>query len=136
MEAEGIDPHAPVDLDAEREETAPDPRDHELAAQNREEAIERVTENADAAWLEHAYYAALHCIATTYGDFTNTDEWWARLARLEVEPPHEPRAMAAITRRLKAEGWIEKTDNFIQSALPQAHSRNVQVWKILKRPES
>lgn len=109
-----------------------DPRDAIAGAAEREAAISRVTNAAPGDWIEQAYDAlvAIAHVKRLAGTTLTTDDVWAILAARGVEPPPERRAMAAVIRRGEREGLIEKTDQFVPSALPWAHRRNTQVWKV------
>lgn len=98
--------------------------------QQRDDAIERVTDHADSAWLALAFDAVVG-LAFDRESFT-TDDVWHRLDG--VNPPHEPRAMGSVMKRAQREGVIEATKDFIPTTRPQAHAAPVRVWRSLRVP--
>lgn len=90
----------------------------------RDEAIDRVEEHASAEWLEEAYEQAFS-LAILRDAFTSEDVW----DRLDGVVTHEPRAMGAVMRRLRANGVVEPTDTFVRSTSPRGHGRPSRVWK-------
>jgi hypothetical protein len=98
--------------------------DAALGEQERDHAIDRVEENADALWLAVAYNAVLDCARLHPWGFT-TDDVWARIGG----PPREPRAMGAVMRRAKADGVIVPLDEWRLTARASAHRRPCRVWR-------
>ncbi len=86
----------------------------------RDEAIDRVSANADPTWMKEARSVVLSIV----GAFT-TDDVWSRL----LTRPHEPRALGAVLRDLQAEGHIEPTGNYVPSTRPECHARPVRQWR-------
>jgi hypothetical protein len=107
-------------------EQRPNRRNRAAAIAARDEAIERVGENANAAWKERAYQAVLRA-ARTREDFTTDDVW----EFLDADDrPHEPRAMGAIMQDAKRAGVIEAVRGAVrQSEHATCHARPKQVWK-------
>lgn len=84
------------------------------AARERDEAMARAAEAADADWVADAYHA-LETLAGRHwedsGDglgFT-TDDVWDLLAERGVPAPREPRALGTIVREAVREGLIRRT---------------------------
>lgn len=87
------------------------------------DAIERVDANAPVSWMTVAAKIARNLT----GEWT-TDDVWRELDRLGIEPPHEPRAMGAITRALSHAGLIAKTGRTVKSERAECHRRDITVW--------
>jgi len=109
----------------------------------REEAIEQVHDNADESWKKCAYDAWMHVLRTSVYTQIITDPVWETMEAWGVaDETHDRRAMGPITRRVAAEGFIEKVmdasgnDVMRKSAMPQNHRRPMQVWRIVRRPEA
>jgi len=96
------------------------------ARQAREEAIERVTENADAGWLDLAV-RAIRYTAKHQAYFT-TDDIWDLMETYGIKGPREPRAMAAAIRHAQDEGVIRRTDDYTASNRKESHARPKRVW--------
>lgn len=96
------------------------------AREAREEAIERVTEHADAEWLGLAVRAIRY--AAKHNDYFTTDDVWDLLEMYKVQGPREPRAMAAAIRRAQAEGVIRRTSDYAASERKESHARPKRVW--------
>jgi hypothetical protein len=90
----------------------------------REEALARVREHADPGWYERAL-AALHALAGRQGTVT-ADDLWAL-----VEPPREPRALGAVLREGRRNGWVVPTEKTVKSARAANHARPIRVWRSL-----
>lgn len=107
----------------------PDP---EEGKRRRDEAIELVGENAGEAWRLMAVGAALEVVAEGH-DFTSErirqklTEWG------EWPPPNDPRALGAIMRLLRKEGYIEPTDTYIHSVYASSHRMPKRVWRVVGR---
>lgn len=97
-----------------------------LAVAVGEEAIDRVEANAPEEWLD----AVERIVRDDFvpGQSFTTDYIWARLADLAVDPPHEPRAMGAAIRRLKAGKVIRHTGTYVRSIRKEHHGGPVAVW--------
>lgn len=96
------------------------------------EAIDRVELNADNRWKEAAA-EVVRRVASDRAEFT-TDRIWALLEKdhPNLGPPHEPRAMGAVMRKAAKAGLIEKTDRVTRTERPEAHRRDITVWRSLK----
>ena len=90
----------------------------------RDEAIDRVEENAHEAWKKAAYMSITCCL--TEGMAFTTDDLW-RLLEMWGYQTHEPRAMGAIIRDAQRRGWI-KPQGWTQSTRKECHARPVRVW--------
>lgn len=92
----------------------------------RDEAIDRVEENADQEWFKLAVWKT-RAIAKSCSTFTSDDVWsWMDIFDYST---HDNRAMGAVMRRAQAEGWIEPTDRVVKSTRPVCHSRPIRVWR-------
>ena len=92
------------------------------------EAIRRVDEAANAAWMEAAVNVILYT-ARHSAQFT-TDRIWHRLEKWypELSTP-EPRAMGAAMTRARGWGWIRATDRTRKSKRPQCNGRPLRIWE-------
>lgn len=96
----------------------------------RDEAIDRVEENADPDWAEAAYLAC--CLVAEEEPLLTTDNVWQTLARLFPQyATHEPRAMGAVMRRAARDNKIQATNHYWKSIRPECHYRALMVWKSL-----
>ena len=96
---------------------------------SKNEAIDRVEENASEQWKKTAL-KAVKWRAKKGVPFT-TDEVWADLEGARIEPPREPRAMGAIMRKAVAEKIIVATDKTRVSQKGTNNKRPVRVWSPL-----
>lgn len=92
----------------------------------REEAIDRVERNANEEWMEAAVAAGIRLAECT--DSLVSEDIFTLLNEFPVGT-HEPRAMGAVMRRLRKDGFIEPTDTFIKSPSPVGHGRPSRVWR-------
>lgn len=99
----------------------------DLIVAAREEAINRVEAHADPEWKDVAYLTALR-VAQQKRFFVSEDVWDALSGDVQT---HEPRAMGAVMRRLRKEGIVEPTDQFVTSTSPLGHGRPSRVWRSL-----
>ena len=90
----------------------------------RDEAIDRVEENADQEWMNDAM-DIVRFIVNRYKYFSTDDIWHM----LKEPTTHDNRAMGAVMRKAQAEGWIEPTDRVVKSTRPVCHSRPIRVWR-------
>lgn len=93
----------------------------------RDEAIDRVEQNAAETFKAAAERAILHVARSR--NLLTTDDVWKLLHQWETTPPREARAMGAVMRRMGAEGWIEPTDEWRLSMRPACHRRPLRVWR-------
>lgn len=100
-----------------------------LAEQAKEAALRSLERNVAPEWLDAAY-AALVGVAQARDALTSDDVWECLE---DVEPPHDPRAMANVLLRGKAEGIIRPTDRMIRSRRRSRHTARVMVWGSLIR---
>ena len=92
------------------------------AVARRENAVMRVTRNTDHIWFITASRAVVELVETM--DTFTTDEVWGLLATHPynlVDPPHEPKAMAAVMRRARGSSLIEPLDEWRLSRRPACH---------------
>ena len=89
------------------------------------DALERVGDNADPDWKEHAETAVRFC-AKNLDEFTADDVWGLLQG---VEAPHEPRAMGAVMRHMASQGVIQRTDRVRESVRAEAHRSPKRIWK-------
>ena len=97
-------------------------------------ALRKVEAHADPAWLDIATFGVKQ-LAVTQDVFT-TDEVWEWLDRNTPLRPHEPRAMGAVMKKVAAEGVIEASGLYQQSAREECHNRPVMIWRSRLRPDS
>jgi hypothetical protein len=85
-------------------------------------------EHASAAWKAQAL-DAWYWVAMNHYRFT-TDLVWQYLDRVGVVPPHEPRAMAAVSTEAVKRGWVERSKpaEYESTARPVAHSAPCRVY--------
>jgi hypothetical protein len=89
--------------------------------QLRDEAINQVEDNANAAWLEEAVNAIAYL--SEVEDYITADSVWDL-----VGSPREPRAMGAAFRIAKKQKLIAPTDTYKKSNRPQRHAGPMRVW--------
>lgn len=87
--------------------------------------IDQVEQNANREWMDAAI-AAVRRVCDRQRLFT-TDAVWDELG--ETYQTHEHRAMGAVMRRAKADGWCVPTYNYEISTRVIAHGRPVRVWE-------
>lgn len=88
----------------------------------------------DSAWIGHAHKAIRDICAARRGTPANaltTDAVWALLEKRGIEPPEEPRAMAAALARAEASGLIAPTNDHIKSERKVNHGRSIRKWRVL-----
>lgn len=95
-------------------------------------AIDAAEAAADTAWFLAALDAVKWCAETLFT--LTTDDVWTRLENTyDGDPPREPRALGAVMRRARAEGWIEPTADYDTSERRGCHMRPVRIWRCLAR---
>jgi len=92
----------------------------------RDEAIERVDLNANTEWKKTAEAAVIH-IARMRPTFT-ADDVWDHLRKHTSCETHEPSALGAIFNKLRREGRIRHTGEFIISRRATRHAAPIRVW--------
>ena len=92
----------------------------------RDEAIERVDQNANTEWKKTAEAAVIH-IARMRPTFT-ADDVWDHLRKHTSCETHEPSALGAIFNKLRREGRIRHTGEFIISRRQTRHAAPIRVW--------
>lgn len=95
--------------------------------------LERVEQNADAAWKTKAIDLVIH-LCRTRRHFT-ADDVWELLAGEEVGT-HEPRALGAVIVKVSKMGLCRSTGRYEQSRLPIRHRRPIAVWESVELRES
>lgn len=104
--------------------------DQSTAADLRDQAIEKVAENANAQWMKDASWAVL-MMAYKGGEFT-TDDILA--AYPQLEGVREPRAWGAIMRQAAVGKTIVATGRYKASTRRKSHARPKMVWRSLVGP--
>jgi hypothetical protein len=92
----------------------------------RDEAIERVNKHANDAWKQAAEAAILH-IARMRMTFT-ADDVWGHLTKHTACETHEPSALGAIFNKLRRQGKIRWTGDFMISRRATRHAAPMRVW--------
>ena len=99
--------------------------DAQRADEAKARAIDRVEAGASQQWRDAALSAVWN-VAATRQTFT-TDDVWVRIDDSAVVA--EPRAMGAVMRKARAEGYIQPTDEFRLSQRVASHRRPLRVWE-------
>ncbi len=110
---------------------APNLFDAAEAEARRDAAIQQVTDNATREWLTSAIQAVELCAKVR--DYFSTDHVWEALDAAGIEPPHEPKAMAAAMLACARRGLIVKTNTTEKSRRPECHRRDIAVWRSVAR---
>lgn len=107
--------------------------DSEEGKRRRDEAIQRVGENASVSWKDAAR-EAVNLICRSGHPFT-TDEVWQVLKDNfpGIPKPREPRAIGAIMSSAARRGLIRPTGEMTPSLRPEDHRRPVTVWEPVSR---
>ena len=95
-----------------------------------DQIIQAIDKGKDSTWIRKAL-RVLRKIGTKLGLFTTCDLWFT-LEGLELEPPEEPRAMAAVITKAKKLGWIKSTGKWRTSSRSVNHGSPVRVWRWLQ----
>ena len=95
-----------------------------------DEAVERVRENADNAWMARATAAVEEAGAKSHSGTFTTDDVWDILGE---DKPHEPRAMGAVMRSLAKQGVIQSEAAYTTSRRPECHRRPIRLWAWIGR---
>lgn len=97
----------------------------------RDDAIDRVERHADVEWKIKAYQTGVRIAQRE--EFLVSEDIWQALVDEGVHT-HEPRAMGAVMRKLRADAVIAPTERFIVSPSPLGHGRPSRVWESLMWP--
>ncbi len=92
-----------------------------------DEIIRAFENGRDASWVRCGL-RAMRRVAPNLGSFSS-DDIWHELERMEILPPEEPRAMAAVFNYAKRHEWVESTMQFVKSTRRTNHGRPVRVWR-------
>jgi len=98
----------------------------------RDDGKQRAIDHAPDSWVL-AGRDALHHVCRMRPKFT-TDQIWERLDTLDVDPPHEPRAMVGVVNYGKRQKWLMFSDPalYLPSKRAQAHAGPKRVyWSLL-----
>jgi len=98
------------------------------AREARDEAVQRVEDNADEEW-KRAALEQVRAVAQRQQTLT-VDDVQARMQILDVTT-HEGRAMGAVMLEARRRGWIESTGRTTQSKQKQCHAGPRTVWRSL-----
>lgn len=90
-------------------------------------AINQVERNADPSWL-HAAALVIRALCRTQL-YWSSDDVWAGLDILDVEAPHEPRAMGAAIRQAARLGLCEASGRYVASTRVECHARPLALWR-------
>ena len=102
--------------------------DAQLALDARDEAMQRVHDNADEKWLAQAKRALWEAIkrAGWHGELTTDD--------IDCPAPREPRAWGPVMKQAAKAGLIEKTGMTRVSTSVRCHARPKAVWRVIYPP--
>ena len=92
----------------------------------RDEAIERVDLNANTEWKKTAEAAVIY-IARMRPTFT-ADDVWDHMRKHTSCETHEPSALGAIFNKLRRQGIIRHTGEFVISRRQTRHAAPIRVW--------
>lgn len=95
---------------------------YQEAKKQRDDALERVTKNANTDWKIRAEQAVLK-LAGERETFIADDVW-----EFGIEKPKEPRALGGVMMGLSRRGVIIKTGQYRQSKL--RHLTPMAVWRL------
>lgn len=98
-----------------------------------QEAINRAGDHASTRWLMVAEDTVRRLAAWPHRAFTSCDVW-AVLDGQECTT-HEPRALGAVFRKLKAEGIIRPTGRYTKSTRSVAHGAPTLIWQGVEQQE-
>jgi len=95
--------------------------------QARDEALERVEDNADDSW-KNAALRAICITAAQHEEFISSDVW----PNINSDAaPREARALGPMMVRAKKNGWIEATNQFKLATMVSRHRAPQRVWRSL-----
>jgi hypothetical protein len=97
------------------------------ATQLRDEGIQQVGDNANAAWTNLVLQIIKQLSSQSLT--LTSDDVWLELQKYPEIQTHQPSAMGAMFRRAFSIGLISSTDNFVLSKRPSSHARPIRVWQ-------
>lgn len=104
--------------------------DKEGAREDRDEAIERVDDNADKEFKESADSCLR--IWALMNPYLTANDVRDEMRKLYPEAcTHDDRAMGPVMKRARARGLIEPTDRVENSGRRRNHHRPLRVWRSL-----
>ncbi len=92
----------------------------------RDEAKGRVERNANDQWKHTAEAAVIH-VARMRQTFT-ADDVWSHLTKHTRCETHEPSALGAVFNKLRRQGVIRHTGEFVISRRQTRHAAPIRVW--------
>jgi hypothetical protein len=110
-------------------------QDAKEAQRRKREAMDRVERNARKEWNKAAYHAVIEIARVQ--EKLNTDPVWALLAKWEIPPPRQGKAMGPVMRRAAKDGIIEDLDDKrLKTIRPSQNASKKTTWhsKIFMRP--
>lgn len=93
----------------------------------RDEALVKVEQGVGSEWWKKAM-RVLKQVCLQRKEFT-TDILHVALSLANVGAPREPRVIGALMRRAKQLRWCFPTERTRKSKRPEAHSRDLRVWR-------
>ena len=94
----------------------------------KEEAMDRVDKNANQDFRRVAFKSLIN--HARHKEFITANDVWDGLDLLGIET-HDNRALGPIFLKAAREGWIEKTNQTMQSSRSSRHAGDVRVWRSL-----
>lgn len=91
-----------------------------------EDGMSRAEEHANAAWKQAAEAAVIH-VARMRATFT-ADDVWRQLEIATGVETHEPSALGPIFNKLRRQGVIKTTGEFVVSHRASRHAAPLRVW--------
>ncbi len=92
-----------------------------------ENIIQGFTKGKDSEWVRNAL-RALRIIGPHKKHITS-DDIWNQLDCMDIYPPNERRAMAAVLTQAKKHQWIKPTSLYVRSSRKVNHGRPIRVWE-------
>lgn len=96
----------------------------------RDEAMQRVDENANPGWKAFTYELIVE-VARSSVEFTTDDVERLRFGRGGGPSTQEPRAMGPLMLKAARSGICEKTGRLRESVQASNHGRPMQLWRSL-----
>jgi hypothetical protein len=97
------------------------------AIELRDEALDKVEENANAQWTDLVLQIIKDLVAKS--PTITSDDVWLELQNYPAITTHQPSAMGAMFRAASYQNLITATDSFISSKRPSSHARPIRVWQ-------